>query len=102
VEHRRAARIQTNLRALYTFERADVVGTIANLSRSGARVDTLESRVPGTGAQIRLSIAGSRDRRIEVDARVARQTGQGFGAQFAGPTPVELLELLVDLGGSLD
>jgi hypothetical protein len=96
----RAPRIPTSLRALYTLERADFAGTIVDLSRSGARVEAPENRVPETGAQIRLCIAGSRDRQIEVAARVARQTEQGFGAQFIGSTPVELLELLVDLGGS--
>ena len=99
MEQPRAARVPTSLRALYTLERSDFEGTVVDLSRSGAKVETALNRVPDRDARIRLFIAGSSDRQIELEARVARHTGHGFGAQFMA-TPVELLELLADLGGS--
>ena len=78
------------------MERADCAGTVIDLSRRGAHVETARNRVPDIGAKLRLYLAGSFDLKIEVEARVVRHTAQGFGAEFVGAVPVELL---TDLGG---
>lgn len=90
-------RVTANFHVLYAVDRSDYAGTIVNISRSGALI-AAEHLAPEVGTQLRLFVLESPDRQIEVEARVVRLTPRGFGAQFLG-TPVELLELLEDLGG---
>ena len=96
MELSRAPRIAADLPVLYAVGQSDFAGTVANISRSGAHV-VVDHFAPDIGTHIRLFIAEHRDRQVEVEARVVRQSPRGFGAQFLG-TPIELLELLADLG----
>lgn len=95
----RAARLRATLPVLYEFDRADFAGTVVDISRTGAHVAAEAGRVPGVGAPVRLFISGSRHHQVEIDGRTVRHTERGFAASFAGGAPVQLLELLVDLGG---
>jgi len=89
-------RVNANFPVLYTVAGSDYAGTIVNISRSGALVAT-DQHVPGVGIQLRpVLFAGSRQ--IELEARVVRHIERGFAVEFLG-VPVELLELLADLGG---
>lgn len=80
----------------YAVGRSHYSGTIVNISRSGV-LAVAEHYVPDVGTRLHLSISGPRDHQIELDARVVRRTEHGFAAEFLG-TPVELLELVADLG----
>lgn len=101
MELQRAARLPATLPVLYEVNRADFAGTVIDISRTGAQIEATWDRVPAVGARVRLFISGSRDHQIELDGHTVRHTERGFAAHFAR-APVELLELLVDLGGSLD
>jgi len=90
-------RIAAHLPVLCFVGTSEYAGTVVNISRTGAYV-RVEHYVPEIDARIRLFISGPAERQIEVDASVVRLTPHGFAARFLG-TPVELLELLADLGG---
>jgi len=90
-------RVAANLPVLFAVGTSDFAGTLVNISRSGALVRT-KHHVPEVGARIRLFISRSRERQIEIEARVVRHLPRGLAAEFLGAL-VELLELLADLGG---
>jgi hypothetical protein len=92
----RAPRHPADIQILYEVGESDFAGRISNISRSGAYVE-VDFFVPYVGRRIRLLMSGPRDRRVDVDACVVRVTPRGYGAQFLGK-PIELLELLADLG----
>ena len=92
----RAPRHHADIQILYEVGESDFAGRIANISRSGAYVE-VDFFVPYVGRCIRLLISEPRDRRVEVEACVVRVTPRGYGAQFMR-RPIELLELLADLG----
>jgi len=90
-------RVNANFPVRFSLERSECAGTLVNLSRSGALV-AADRYVADVGAQLRLVISAPRPGPIAVDSCVVRRTANGFAVQFLG-APVELLELLADLGG---
>jgi hypothetical protein len=100
MEVRRAARVRATLPVLYVLDRSDFTGTVVDISRTGAHIAAAKERVPEVGAPVRLFISGSRHHQVEIDGHTVRHTERGFATHFAGSTPVQLLELLVDLGGA--
>ncbi|HEU4428068.1 MAG TPA: PilZ domain-containing protein [Myxococcota bacterium] len=90
-------RVAAQLPVVYAVGTSDFAGTVVNISRTGVLV-RVDHRVPDLGARIRLFISNAREQQIEVYARVVREIPRGFAAQFLA-VPIELLELLADLGG---
>ncbi len=97
-DRRRAARLPAHIQLLYSVGREDRSGTLVELSRTGARIEPFEWGSPPIDARVLLCIlTGVRDQQIEIEARVARHTENGFAVEFVNGASVEVLELLDSL-----
>lgn len=94
-EQRRDRRIRTRFETLYSTERREGGGMLADISYSGARFEQT-SLQPRAGARVRIHVfLPSRSEPFELVGEVVRVTEQGFAIRYEKPKP-EVCRLVDD------
>jgi hypothetical protein len=81
-------RVSTSVKADYSFGRVDGVGTLTNISYSGALIEDISTRPPEIGTRIVLCVYLIAPRGLEevapfeLDCHVARHSSTGFAVTY--------------------
>jgi hypothetical protein len=93
---REAPRFKAEFETLFSNERQEGAGLLADLSYRGARIDE-SSLQPKVGAVLRLYVFLQPVSPVELTGTVIRHTETGFAISFAADSP-EIRRLVDDLG----
>ena len=96
MQQRSEDRIETRLEAVWVAGRLDGEGTVRNLSRSGAWIDTTRVRPP-IGTEVRVVILDPKEEPdpMLMNGVVVRGSSMGFAVEFHA-THFSEIECLVD------
>lgn len=92
-DKRRDLRFKTQFESLFSTERQEGVGTLVDISHSGAMMANA-SLSPAIGTKLRIYVFVQPVSPVEVIAQVVRVTDKGFAVEYADPG--EQIRHLVD------
>jgi hypothetical protein len=95
VEKRRDLRIKTRFETLYSEDRHEGVGVLADISYSGVLIEGA-SLLPEVGSKVRLYVFLQPVSPYELIGQVVRTMPDGFAIEYNEPTP-EIRALVDDL-----
>jgi hypothetical protein len=93
---RQAHRLKAEFETLFSNDRQEGAGLLADLSYGGARIDEV-SLQPKVGATLRLYVFLQPVNPVELIGTVIRHTDTGFALSFPETSP-EIRQLVDDLG----